>query len=96
MSKVQKHSPWTSYHVSSASHCGALDEASRLPGPYSDYAAQRLAITAIRARDTNPFLRAPPLTTRTYCSIPQRWYTKRLLRCLGGLGGRPHTHGFAR
>ena len=31
-----------------------------------------------------------------FCSVPQRCYTKVRLRCLGGLGSRPHTHGFAR
>lgn len=29
------------------------------------------------------------------CYVPQRWYTKVRLRCLGGLGDRPHTHGRA-
>src|SRR5215204_2981132 len=30
------------------------------------------------------------------CYVPQRRYTKVRLRCLGGLGGRPHIQGFAR
>src|SRR5215203_3103805 len=38
-----------------------------------------------------------PLTTNyCYCSVPQIRYTKVRLRCLGGLGGRPHTQGLAR
>jgi hypothetical protein len=30
------------------------------------------------------------------CFVPQIRYTKVRLRCLGGLGGRPHTQGLAR
>ena len=45
MSKVQKHSPRTSYHVSSASQCGAFDDASSY-----------LASTATTLRNARLFL----------------------------------------
>ena len=31
----------------------------------------------------------------SWCYVPQRWYTNVCLRCLGDLGGRPHTQGVA-
>jgi hypothetical protein len=63
MSKVQKHSLRTSYHVSSTSQCKALDDASRLPGAYSDYVAQRLAISRLLGHGDEP---VPPRHSVNY------------------------------
>src|SRR5215211_1010896 len=50
----------------------------------------------IRMRETDRIPLAVLRWLGLYCSVPQRCYTKMRLRCLGGLGSRPHTHGFAR
>jgi UDP-glucuronate decarboxylase len=50
----------------------------------------------IRMRETDRIPLAVLRWLGLYCSVPQRCYTKVRLRCLGGLGSRPHTHGFAR
>ena len=50
----------------------------------------------IRMRETDRIPLAVLRWLGLYCSFPQRCYTKVRLRCLGGLGSRPHTHGFAR